>query len=185
MSAAIVLFALIVALLLFVSLAIMFSINRQQNRLDAILHDDLLRQAIEQGALARAVRRYRWLTGLSEEIASRHVREWIENPDSFNRRKSRHNMPEPGAGVRDLLAAGDVDGAVKLYAQFTGVDQFTARDAIRTLQHEIQLEEMEEDLRRLLRLGDKAAAIEAYQRATDADLAEALDAIETLELKQE
>jgi hypothetical protein len=34
------------------------------------------------------------------------------------------------AGIRDMLEAGQIDEAVEVYQKFTGVDQYTARDAV-------------------------------------------------------
>ncbi len=89
------------------------------------------------------------------------------------------------AGVRDLLAQGRDDEALQIYQRFTGVDLFTAKDAIADLKREVQLGEMEKDLKRRLRLGDKAGAIEQYQQATGANLAEALAIIEAMEQKND
>lgn len=88
------------------------------------------------------------------------------------------------AGVRDLLAQGRDDEALQVYQRFTGVDLFTAKEAIADLKQQVLLGEMEQDLKRRLRLGDKAGAIEQYQQATGATLAEALAIIEAMEQKK-
>lgn len=85
------------------------------------------------------------------------------------------------AGVRDLLAQGRSDEAVRLYQQFTGVDVFTAQEAVSEIQQNMVDERMERLLRDHLKAGDKAAAIEAYQEATGATLHEALDFVEQLQ----
>lgn len=88
------------------------------------------------------------------------------------------------AGVRDLLAQGRDDEALQIYQRFTGVDLFTAKEAIADLKRQVILGEMEQELKRRLRLGDKAGAIEQYQHATGATLAEALSVIEAMEQKK-
>jgi hypothetical protein len=88
------------------------------------------------------------------------------------------------AGVRDLLAQGRDDEALQIYQRFTGVDLFTAKEALAHIKQAVQLGEMEQDLQRRLRLGDKAGAIELYQQTTGATLAEALAIIEAMEQKK-
>ncbi len=97
------------------------------------------------------------------------------------RRNKRRQVgvPADAAGLRDMVARGKIDEAVHVYRQFTGTDQFTAREAVAAIQREQRLDAVRSDVDRRLRLGDKAGAIEAYQQATDADLAEALAAIES------
>jgi hypothetical protein len=46
---------------------------------------------------------------------------------------------ELGAGIRDLLEEGQRDEAIEIYRKFTGVDQYTARDAIDALAREMKL----------------------------------------------
>lgn len=43
------------------------------------------------------------------------------------------------AGIRDMLEAGQVDEAVEIYQKFTGVDQYSARDAVDEIQRELRL----------------------------------------------
>lgn len=100
------------------------------------------------------------------------------------RKRRQVSVPDNAAGVRDMVARGKVDEAVRVYRQFTGVDQFTAREAVAVIEREQRLDAIREDVRRRLRLGDKAGAIEAYQQATGADLAEALAAIEAWPQRQ-
>lgn len=105
-----------------------------------------------------------------------------------NRTKAKARQPYQtisDAGVRDLVAQGRIDEAIDLYQRFTGVDLFTAQDAVADMQRELQLSNTEADIRRRLRLGDKAGAIEKYQQATGADLKESLAAIEAMEQTHE
>lgn len=105
--------------------------------------------------------------------------------NQHNSAKQKNAQPPlSDAGVRDLLAQGRDEEALQIYQRFTGVDLFTAREAVTRLKREVQLGDMEKDLKRRLRLGDKAGAIELYQKTTGATLAEALSVIEALEQKK-
>jgi len=88
------------------------------------------------------------------------------------------------AGVRDLVADGNVQEALDLYRRFTGVDEFTAREAIEDIQREIRLSSIEHAITTRLQDNGKASAIEAYQEATGANLEEALAYVEELEGKR-
>jgi len=94
-------------------------------------------------------------------------------------------QPASDAGVRDLVAQGQMDEAVDVYRRFTGVDVFTAKSAVLDMQTEMRLSSSEPEIRRLLRLGDKAGAIETYQQATGVPLADALAAVEAMEQHKE
>jgi hypothetical protein len=95
--------------------------------------------------------------------------------------KTKHKMGElpSDAGIRDMLFEGRIDDAIEAYRQFTGVDEFTAKQAIDDMQRELHLtDEIQQEVKRLMKAGNKAGAIEAYQTATGATLAEALEYVE-------
>lgn len=88
------------------------------------------------------------------------------------------------AGLRDLIAEGRLDDALSVYRAFTGVDQFTAEEAIKDLQREMRLGQIDADIIARWEDGDKAGAIETYQERTGASLSEALKMIDSLEKSQ-
>lgn len=96
-------------------------------------------------------------------------------------KKIKHGDIPADAGLRDLIAAGELQEAEELYQRFTGVDEFTARDAVADLAREIRLTQISTQVQQALDTGDKAAAIEAYQAQTGASLAEALAYVEALQ----
>lgn len=87
------------------------------------------------------------------------------------------------AGIRDLIADGRKDEAVRLYQQFTGVDMFTAKGEVEKVEQQMQDDAITTRLNQHLEAGDKAGAIEAYQDATGADLHDALTYVEQLQNK--
>jgi hypothetical protein len=46
---------------------------------------------------------------------------------------------ELAAGIRDLLEEGQRDEAIEIYRKFTGVDQYTAQDAIDSIARDMHL----------------------------------------------
>ncbi len=98
-------------------------------------------------------------------------------------RKKRAKIGElpADAGVRDLIAEGHMQEAVELYQRFTGMDEFSARDAVEAMRREMRLSQVPDEVRDLMADGEKARAIETYQALTGADLDEALQAVESLE----
>jgi ribosomal protein L7/L12 len=105
----------------------------------------------------------------------------LQNQARAKAKRARPHISD--AGLRELLRQNRMDEAIELYQRFTGVDIFSARDAVAATQRDLRLSDAEAEMRRLLRLGDKASAIEAYQQVTGAPLAEALAAVEALEQK--
>ncbi|MGJ3237415.1 MAG: hypothetical protein ACFE0Q_01790 [Anaerolineae bacterium] len=96
------------------------------------------------------------------------------------KKAKRAQLPDAD-GLRELIMAEQIDEAVDLYQRFTGVDIFTAREAVQDMSREIRLGTFESDVVYILKAQGKAAAIEAYQAGTGSDLAEALEYVETLE----
>ncbi|MEM9951319.1 MAG: hypothetical protein AAF846_06960 [Chloroflexota bacterium] len=99
------------------------------------------------------------------------------------RRKKKPSIDELplDAGIRDLIIQGKVIEAIALYQQFTGVDEFTARDAINDMQREIRLGMMENEVASVLEAQGKAAAIQAYQNITGKNFNDGLTFVEDLE----
>lgn len=97
--------------------------------------------------------------------------------------RKRGQLPED-AGIRDLIAQGKMDAAIDLYQQFTGVDIFTAKDAVEQMAAEHRLSLRDDALRMVLAERGKAAAIQAYQEDTGADFDAALKHVERLEKAQ-
>ncbi|MEO1162380.1 MAG: hypothetical protein AAFV98_01230 [Chloroflexota bacterium] len=98
------------------------------------------------------------------------------------KRKARKSGQLPAdAGVRDLIAEGKLDQARDLYQQFTGVDMFTAQEAVEEMAREFRLTMIDDEVLMTLSNKGKAAAIQRYQEDTDADFDAALKHIEQLE----
>jgi hypothetical protein len=111
---------------------------------------------------------------------------WVirRNQQAEPRKKQRKRGQLPAdAGVRDLIAEGRMQEAVRLYQRFTGTDEFSARDAVEQMRREMRLSHVPDEVRDLMQQGEKARAIETYQALTGANLEEALDAVESLEEK--
>lgn len=86
------------------------------------------------------------------------------------------------AGVRELVLKGQKQEAIILYQRFTGVDEFTARDAVDEIERELRLSDSQRDkFRDILESEGKASAIENFQAETGANLADALEFVESLE----
>src|SRR5690606_24075817 len=55
--------------------------------------------------------------------------------------KQKSRMPVlSDSGIRELVQEGSIQEAVDLYMRFTGVDQYSARDAVEQIEQEIRLE---------------------------------------------
>jgi hypothetical protein len=102
-----------------------------------------------------------------------------------NKAKSKQSTLLSDAGVRDLILEGNKKDALDLYRRFTGVDEFTARQAIDEIERELRLSDNQFDhIHQILLSDGKAAAIEAYQTAAGVNLAEALKFVEAIEKKE-
>jgi ribosomal protein L7/L12 len=96
--------------------------------------------------------------------------------------KSKEAALPSDAGVRDIILEGRKNEAIDLYRQFTGVDEFTARQAVDEIERELRLSDSQHDyIQKILEADGKAAAIEAHQKETGANLAEALEFVEAIE----
>lgn len=107
---------------------------------DEALDDDEL-QSYLPGQKIAAIKRYRELTGVGLKDAKEAIEAVIADPDAAKNKRKRalHRLSDDaqGAGVRDLIAEGRLDEAAEVYAQFMGVDAYTARAAIADIAEEI------------------------------------------------
>jgi ribosomal protein L7/L12 len=148
---------------------------------DAELQSHLPQMKIE------AIKRYRELTGAGLQEAKAAIEYAIVHPEQLAQKGHVSRIVDTdGAGVRDLIAAGRIAEAVKIYAAFMGVDEFTARNAIAQLQRAdsaaIRLsDEGIEQIRATLATGNKIEAIKQYREQTGVGLKEAKDAVERIE----
>ena len=60
------------------------------------------------------------------------------------RKARRPPSTELAAGIRDMLEAGQRDEAIEIYRKFTGVDQYTAQDAVDHIARQMTLSEAED-----------------------------------------
>lgn len=110
------------------------------------------------------------------------LRTWLALDNQAKSKAARQHLPSD-AGIRHLIAEGKQDEAIRLYQQFTDVDQFTARHAVAEIVREMQqADALRQDIVGSLSKDGKAAAIESYQMQTGADLETALNYVENLEL---
>lgn len=136
-----------VALFLFiliVALAIRWRHDQVLVDMEAVLSDTALREYVLAKRERAARRRYRLLTGVSLREARHRVHELIETPELLDAaRKKRPDVAAiPGEGVRNLLAEGRIDEAVRVYESFMGVDKFTAEHAVLEMQREMRLSDV-------------------------------------------
>jgi len=146
----IVIMAVIVALILFVLLSILAAIRRPpapqaEYRIDwDALADEELQSYLPRQKI-NAIKRYRELTGAGLKDSKETIDYIVANPDALE--KAKHDplkgaaarlSDTGGAGVRDLIAEGRLEEAVRVYADFMGVDEYTARDAVEQMRREGQ-----------------------------------------------
>lgn len=126
-----------------------------------------------------AIKRYRQLTGANLKTAKEIIDWAVANPSEVTKGKGAGQPADTeGAGVRDLIAAGEIDEAVRVYAAFMGVDKFTAQEAVEQMQREYRLSD---DVADLLAQGRKVQAIQAYMNTTGVDLVTAKAAVEEMQ----
>jgi len=102
-----------------------------------LLLDDTLLDYIDQGRKLDAIRYYREQTGTPLKRSRLAVERIMAHRDDLDALTKKGRDPEDlpvGDGIRDLIAAGEVERAVEVYRQFAGVDEYTARQAIEALQ---------------------------------------------------
>jgi competence protein ComGC len=150
---------IMIAVVILLILFLMFAGRRnQQNRqierpaqVDTVALVDAELQSYLPDNKMGAIKRYHQLTnaGLKE---SRDVIEWVlANPDALDGQKDiAREVDTQGAGIRDLVAEGRIEEAVKVYAAYMGVDAFSARDAVEQIERELLEEESSSTLGDLL-----------------------------------
>lgn len=85
-----------------------------------------------------AIKLYRERTDAGLKEAKDAVEYFIDHPGEVPAKIRRYDLAEDQAGgIRDLLREGKRAEAQKIYQAFTGVDQFTASEAIDALQDEM------------------------------------------------
>lgn len=97
------------------------------------LNDPVVQDAIAQDNKIVAIKQYRKLTGVGLKEAKDAIEAYIANPDLLLEKKKKRLMDTHDAGLRDLIAAGEIDQATEVYRQFAGVDEYTARAAVEKL----------------------------------------------------
>lgn len=105
---------------------------------DVIRHPEI-QQELEANRKINAIKRYRELTGCGLQEA-KEVIEYVMQHGIPKKGKSPHSSVDIGdAGIRDLIAAGNIEEAVNIYRQFAGVDKFSAQEAVEQLQRDMRL----------------------------------------------
>jgi ribosomal protein L7/L12 len=135
-----------------------------------------------------AIKRYRELTGAGLKESMEAVEYAMAHPEQMGQKgKSGGTVVDTeGAGVRDLIAEGRIDEAVKVYAAFMGVDEFTARAAVAQMQREDSAvgrlsDENMDEIRAALQDGNKIVAIKLYREYSGLGLKEAKDIVDQME----
>lgn len=106
---------------------------------DLLLSDQM--QALLPDKMIEAIKLYRQQTGVGLKEAKDAVEEYMLNPEAVPAKIRRYDLVENQSdGIRDLLREGKRDEARKTYQAFTGVDQFTANEAIDALEEEVRTE---------------------------------------------
>jgi ribosomal protein L7/L12 len=106
---------------------------------DLLLSDQM--QALLPDKKIDAIKLYREQTGAGLKEAKDAIEEYLINPEAVPAKIRRYDLVEQQSdGIRDLLREGKRDEARKTYQAFTGVDQFTANEAIDALEEEIRTE---------------------------------------------
>jgi len=158
------------------------------------ISDPEIQDFIARDQKINAIKRYRELTGVGLKEAKDAIEFAEVHPEAAVGKKKKAAYDAPDAGIRDLVKEGEIERAVEVYRVFAGVDEYTARDAIREIEREIRLEDDDgsaQDTRldnariqELLRQGNKIEAIKVYREMTGLGLKEAKDAVDAIERGQ-
>jgi len=88
-----------------------------------------------------AIKLYRQYTGVGLKEAKDAIDYFSEHRSDVPAKLRRYDLvDEQAEGIRDLLREGKRAEAQKIYQAFTGVDQFTASEALDALEHAIATE---------------------------------------------
>jgi hypothetical protein len=102
-------------------------------------NDEQVRDWVAQGQKIQAIKRYRDLTGIGLKDAKDAIDYLSLHPNAPDKLKEKIRRLElDDSGLRDLIAEGRADEAVEVYRKFAGVDEYTARDAIRKITAELR-----------------------------------------------
>ncbi len=186
MSFLIIISAVVIALVLFAFLATASNRNDVSasiiNDVDwsAIADDEL--QSYLPNRKINAIKRYRDLTGYGLKESKLAIEYVIAHPDSKKGKRYLSHIPD-GAGIRDLVEEGRIEEAIKVYAAFMGVDEFTARDVIQDMQREsVALHNLSDvdlsEIRRFASQGKKLTAVQLYAELTGVSLSDAKQFVE-------
>jgi ribosomal protein L7/L12 len=154
----------------------------------AAINDALVQDYIAKGQKINAIKRYRELTGVGLKEAKDAVEFAEANPGVVAGKKQTPAYDAPDAGIRDLVRDGDIERAVEVYRVYAGVDEYTARNAVKTIENELGLGSKSDSsttenahILELLRQGNKIEAIKLYRALTGLGLKEAKDAVDEME----
>lgn len=179
--------AFVVAFILFVGIfAAGVQANRQASqalKIDWQALQDAELQSYLPDQKIHAIKRYRELTDVGLKEAKDAIEYYLAHPDAAEKKGfSGGIIDTEGAGVRDLIAAGKLDEAVRVYADFMGIDTYSAQKAIDAMRGDLAAEtNLSMEVADLLAEGNKLEAIKRYRQATGLGLAEAKAAIDRLE----
>jgi len=88
-----------------------------------------------------AIKRYRQQTGVGLKEAKDAIDYFSEHRGDVPAKLRRYDLvDEQAEGIRDLLREGKRAEAQKIYQAFTGIDQFTASEALDALEEEVRTE---------------------------------------------
>ncbi len=154
----------------------------------AVIADERVAQHLPDNKLA-AIKAYREITGVGLKEAKDAVDYAIDHPEKIRKDFSTLHVSMSDAGIRDLLAAGKFEEAVNAYRTFTGVDTFTARNAVEEMQQTLYRGDLgtyvnDETIRQALRDGKKIEAVKFYRQLYNVGLREALDAVNEIEREE-
>ncbi len=112
---------------------------------DVLFVDETLLTFIDKDRKINAIKYYREQTGLGLKASKEAVEYIMANRDAADEMAKGKHVPTPpeavGAGVRDLIADGEIERAVEVYREFMGVDEYTARAAIAEMEPGIDRDE--------------------------------------------
>lgn len=135
-----------------------------------------------------AIKAYREITNVGLKEAKDAIEYALANPHKIEKSEKGFNAlgaSMSNAGIRDLLDAGKFEEAVDAYRTFTGVDTFTARNAVEELQREIDRVIIsagnDTEIWQALRDGKKIEAVKLYRQIYNVGLKEAKDAVDAME----
>lgn len=108
--------------------------------------DDDVHEALQGGKTLEAIKLLRDKTGLGLKEAKEALDHYLAQTNIGLRespmpKKKAPDLIPTDQGIRRLVDQGRMDEAIEAYRLFTGVDSFTARDAIEEIQHELEDEE--------------------------------------------